>query len=144
LTDGFTTEQHSKTHVIAIGQRQFDRPGFAKQSDVGDDDGSHGSFPARIPDGSQLEDLSFALNRSLCCSLNRVDFETNPGIAVFGEVLQIKHVKRRSSGSGVDFDFDSVDSQFWKFHPLSPSDDWQVFDVPNSIFHVRRFPDGDS
>ncbi len=65
-----------------------------------------------------------------------MNHKPNPWFAVSGKFFDVENVQGGRSSAGINFDFDSTDTEIGKLDPFSPADHRQVFDISNSGCHV--------
>lgn len=73
----FTSDQHPKSHLVAIGKREFDHPCRVPHTETCRDDGTAFACAAGVGDPATVGQRSRAAYSNLVIVLERVNIETN-------------------------------------------------------------------
>ena len=82
-------EQHPETHLVAVGERQLDRPAKAEQLDLRDDHRPLGEVARRAAHRTELQHLRLGVHGDVRVPLQRVDAEAGPRLPPAGERLHV-------------------------------------------------------
>ena len=94
IAERLSPQKHSEAHLVAICQGELDRPGDPKQTDFGQYYRANRCLSAGTSNRSRLQQFAFDRDRFLGASLYRMDFETDPFVAITLEILNVKCVER--------------------------------------------------
>ena len=118
---GLAAQQHAKSHLITVGQRQFD--GVARLADFQNRANYRAFFAlsARVGNGAMINDQGNAFDLGRAAPLHRMEIEPNVRCTVLREGREPKGMQSRRSRTRIQFGFDLGDFQIRQPHPFAPT-----------------------
>src|SRR5512143_2020145 len=128
-------EQHAESHLVAIGERKLDRPGFIAELEQRGDDVALLDAASRVPHRALVDGPRLAGDLEGIALLHRLQDEAEPKRATAADGLDAIGMQRAGARAGVDLRLDGVDAEIGQRDPFAPPDGERL--LGDASFHAR-------
>ena len=115
-------QQHVAGHAKPVGEGQFDGPCLAADHEGGGDHVAIFAFAIRRGDGAPIDHIRRAGNDKIVAPGNGVHRKAHLWGGGRSEGFDVKRVKRRGAGAGIDLDLERGQAEIGQGDPFFPSE----------------------